>query len=261
MMSIPKSTAADPVVVDRRLLVSYDNYAAAQRAVDALSDAGFPVEHAAIVGSDLRLEETVTGRLTKGRAALTGAASGAVFGLVVGLFLGLFTTTTTSFFALVLWSLLWGAVLGAAFGFTSHAFKGGTRDFTSRSAIVAGRYDVLVAGSYIDHARAVLEGGAQPADTVVVDRPPSAGTLNRDGVAAPASSPAAAPSTGPATGPASGPYPASDPATGPHPTLPANPAPHGAPGAAGDGTPDSAGNVSDDVAGANRRRDSERTRP
>jgi hypothetical protein len=173
----PTLGTTGPVVVDRRLLVSYDNYAAAQRAVDALSDAGFPVENAAIVGSDLRLEETVTGRLTNGRAALMGAASGAVFGLVVGLFLGLFTSRTTTFIGLVLWSVLWGAVMGAAFGFASHAFKGGTRDFTSRSAIVAGRYDILVAASQLDHARAILEGGAQPADTVVVERPPTAGPV------------------------------------------------------------------------------------
>lgn len=224
MMSIPRPTAPEPAVGDRRPLVSYDNYAAAQRAVDGLSDAGFPVEYAAIVGSDLRLEETVTGRLTTGRAALLGAASGAVFGLVVGLFLGLFTTTTTSFFALLLWSVLWGAVLGAAFGFTSHAFKGGTRDFTSRSAIVAGRYDVLVAGPYLDHARAILEGGTQmAADTVVVDRPPSAGTVNRDGVPSPAPDPTPDPTPGPDSA-----------ASDAHPTVPSNPVPRPAPGAADD---------------------------
>ncbi|MEW9529896.1 general stress protein [Microbispora sp. NPDC049125] len=166
-----------PAVIDRRLLVSYDNYAAAQRAVDTLSDAGFPVETAAIVGSDLRLEETVTGRLTNGRAALMGLISGAVFGLIVGLFLGLFTSTTTSFVGLVLWSILWGAIAGAAFGFTSHAFQGGTRDFSSRSSLVAGRYDVLVASAMLDQAQALLQGGIQPADTVVVPRPPSAGPV------------------------------------------------------------------------------------
>ncbi|WP_344749993.1 general stress protein [Streptosporangium vulgare] len=74
------------VVVDRRVLAGYDNYLAAQRTVDALSDAGFPVENVAIVGSDLKLEETVTGRMTNGRAALTGAGSGAAFGAVVGMF-------------------------------------------------------------------------------------------------------------------------------------------------------------------------------
>ncbi|MEV4327701.1 general stress protein [Microbispora rosea] len=173
------SPAGGPVspAADRRLLVSYDNYAAAQRAVDTLSDAGFPVENTAIVGSDLRLEETVTGRLTNGKAALSGLITGAVFGLIVGLFLGLFTSATTSFFGLVLWSILWGAIAGAAFGFTSHAFTGGTRDFSSRSSIVAGRYDVLVASPMLDQAQALLEGGVQPADTVVVQRPPSAGPV------------------------------------------------------------------------------------
>jgi hypothetical protein len=167
-----------PVVVDRRTLVGYDNYAAAQRTVDALSDAGFPVENVAIVGSDLRMEETVTGRMTNGRAALAGAGSGLVFGLVVGAFLGLFTSTTLSFFVLVLWAGLWGALMGAAFGFLNHFFTGGRRDFASRSAIVAGRYDVLVAASHVDHARAILDGGARPADTVVVEPPASAGVYD-----------------------------------------------------------------------------------
>ncbi len=180
------SPAGGPVspAADRRLLVSYDNYTAAQRAVDTLSDAGFPVENSAIVGSDLRLEETVTGRLTNGRAALSGLITGAVFGLVVGLFLGLFTSTTTSFIGLVLWSILWGAIAGAAFGFTSHAFTGGTRDFSSRSSIVAGRYDVLVASPMLDQAQALLQGGVQPADTVVVERPPSAGPATASPVTA-----------------------------------------------------------------------------
>ncbi|GIH28569.1 hypothetical protein Aph01nite_68790 [Acrocarpospora phusangensis] len=169
-----RTTEDSDLTADRRLLVSYNNYTAAQGVVDTLSDAGFPVEHVAIVGSDLRLEENVTGRMTTPRAALRGAGSGAMFGLVVGLFLGLFTTTSTSFIALVLWSILWGAIAGAAFGATSHAFQGGTRDFTSRSLIVAGRYDVLVATSMIEQARTVLQGGLAPADTVVVDRPPAA---------------------------------------------------------------------------------------
>ncbi|MEU7939598.1 general stress protein [Microbispora bryophytorum] len=187
------SPAGGPVspAADRRLLVSYDNYTAAQRAVDILSDAGFPVENTAIVGSDLRLEETVTGRLTNGRAALSGLITGAVFGLIVGLFLGLFTSATTSFFGLVLWSILWGAIAGAAFGFTSHAFTGGTRDFSSRSSIVAGRYDVLVAPPMLDQAQALLQGGVQPADTVVVQRPPSAGPVTTPS-AGPVTTPSAA---------------------------------------------------------------------
>ncbi|MCG5219831.1 general stress protein [Streptosporangium sp. KLBMP 9127] len=178
-MTEPPVGPETPVVVDRRLLVSYDNYPAAQRTVDGLSDSGFPVENLAIVGSDLRLEETVTGRVTNARAALRGAGSGAAFGAVVGLFLGLFTTTTGSFVVLVLWAALWGAVMGAAFGFINHAFQGGKRDFGSRSAIVAGRYDVLVAASALDHARSIMEGVTGQADTMVVETPPTAGAYTR----------------------------------------------------------------------------------
>ncbi|MGV9326494.1 general stress protein [Streptosporangium sandarakinum] len=185
MTHVPTATTTPAerlVVVDRRVLVGYDNYAAAQRTVDMLSDAGFPVEHVAIVGSDLRLEETVTGRMTNGRAALRGAGNGLAFGAVVGAFLGLFTSTTMSFVVLVLWAALWGAVVGAAFGFVNHFFTGGKRDFISRSAIVAGRYDVLVAASHLDDARAVVEAASGPADTVVVEVPPSAGTYDPDAV-------------------------------------------------------------------------------
>ncbi|SDR32221.1 general stress protein [Thermostaphylospora chromogena] len=164
-----------PVTVDRRLLAGYGDYASAQRTVDALSDAGFPVEHLAIVGSDLRLEETVTGRVTNARAALMGAGNGALFGLVIGLFLGLFTTATASFFALVLWAVLWGAILGAVFGFLNHFLQRGRRDFASRSALVAGRYDVLVAAAHAEHAHALLESVSDTGAADTVERPPAAG--------------------------------------------------------------------------------------
>src|ERR1700754_4383924 len=69
----------------------FPDYASAQRAVDYLSDNQFPVEHTAIIGTDLRLVENVIGRLTTGRAALAGTASGAWFGLFIGLLLGIFS--------------------------------------------------------------------------------------------------------------------------------------------------------------------------
>lgn len=42
-------------------VASFATYAEAQHAVDMLSDEGFPVEHLAIVGTDLRQVETITG--------------------------------------------------------------------------------------------------------------------------------------------------------------------------------------------------------
>src|ERR1700753_2973988 len=70
----------------------FDDYETAQRAVDQLSDDGFPVENLDIVGSELRLVERVTGRLTRGRAAGAGALSGLWAGLLLGGLLALFTS-------------------------------------------------------------------------------------------------------------------------------------------------------------------------
>src|SRR4029079_7642915 len=102
---------------------TYDTYVEAQRAVDFLSDEQFPVQHVSIVGSDLKMVENVLGRLTRGRAAMAGAASGAWFGLFVGVLLSLFAKDTNAF-ALIISALIYGAVFGAIFGFVGHALSG-----------------------------------------------------------------------------------------------------------------------------------------
>src|SRR3954467_4738061 len=71
----------------------YDDYAGAQKAVDYLSDNGFPVENCLIVGTDLKQMERGTGRLTTGRVALGGLLSGAWMGLFVGVIFSLFGTS------------------------------------------------------------------------------------------------------------------------------------------------------------------------
>jgi hypothetical protein len=53
----------------RRTIATASNYQEAERAVDWLSDEGFPVERASIVGTGLRFVEQVSGRLTTSRAA------------------------------------------------------------------------------------------------------------------------------------------------------------------------------------------------
>jgi hypothetical protein len=135
---------------------TYDTYVEAQRAVDFLSDEQFPVQHVSIVGSDLKMVENVLGRLTRGRAAMAGAASGAWFGLFVGVLLSLFASKNTNGFGLVVAALLYGAVFGAIFGFVGHALSGGKRDFTSRSKIVASSYEIRCTWAEADKAREVL---------------------------------------------------------------------------------------------------------
>jgi hypothetical protein len=141
----------------------FDDYETAQRAVDRLSDDGFPVESLDIVGSDLRLVERVTGRLTKARAASAGAISGAWIGLLVGILLGLFTSD--AWLGVVLVGLAIGAVWGAVFGFAAHAATRGQRDFSSVRALSATRYDVIARDGNAERARTMLgQAGLLPAD-------------------------------------------------------------------------------------------------
>jgi uncharacterized membrane protein len=137
------------------VVASYDTYAAAERAVDQLSDASFPVEEVEVVGRDLRLVERITGRVTTGQATAAGAGSGAWFGLFIGLLVGLFTTGP-EWLGLVLGGLVIGAAWGAVFAFVAHRAMRGRRDFSSTSGIVAGRYDVTVSSEYALRARQAL---------------------------------------------------------------------------------------------------------
>lgn len=132
-------------------IATYDHYADAQRAIDYLSDNGFPVQHTAIIGTDLRLVENVIGRMTVGRAALASLVSGAWFGLFFGLILGIFTNVNWG--AVIVATVLIGAAWGAIFGAIAHALTRGRRDFTSRSMLQARQYAVTADAQVADEAR------------------------------------------------------------------------------------------------------------
>jgi hypothetical protein len=154
-MDNPPTPSTQPVDAKPTVTVAtYQDYASAQRAVDYLSDNGFPVERSSIIGTDLRLVETVLGRLTTTRAALAGVATGAWFGLFIGLLFGLFSDS--SWLGVLLAGVLIGAAWGAAFGAIAHAATGGRRDFRSRSALQANQYAVTVESDFADQARQLL---------------------------------------------------------------------------------------------------------
>ena len=132
----------------------YDDYAGAQKAVDFLSDEGFPVENCLIVGTDLKQMERVTGRLTTGRVALGGVLSGAWMGVFVGLILSFFGTS--KILPLILTTTLFGALFGVIWALIGYAATRGRRDFSSVSTIVATRYEVLVEHKHALRARELL---------------------------------------------------------------------------------------------------------
>ena len=92
-MGMPNQQHISAPSTPQHHVASFDNYLAAQHLVDRMSDGGFPVEHVRIVGDGARTVEHVTGRMTKGKAALAGAASGAWFGTLIGLLFAVFVVS------------------------------------------------------------------------------------------------------------------------------------------------------------------------
>jgi hypothetical protein len=155
-MSMPAGLpGANPLRLEfPQSLAVYDDYAAAQKAVDFLSDKKFPVEHLLIVGTDLKRVERITGRLTTGRVALGGLLSGVWLGLFVGLIFSFFVDENV--LAMILSTVLLGAVFGVVWALIGYALTRGQRDFASVTQVVATRYEVLVEHKVAGQARELL---------------------------------------------------------------------------------------------------------
>lgn len=132
----------------------FEEYTDAQKAVDTLSDADFPVENCLIVGTDLKQLERVTARLTWGRVALGGVITGLWFGLFVGLIFALFSQQNA--LSLLLSVALYGALFGLVWVLIGYAFTRGARDFQSVSQVVATRYEVFAEHKVAQQAREIL---------------------------------------------------------------------------------------------------------
>jgi len=133
----------------------------AQQAVDYLGENNFPIQNVTIVGTDLRMVERVTGRMSYGRAAMAGAGSGAWFGLFVGLLMSMFgggspAGTGGLFGGTMLVSMALGAGMGLMLSVLSYGMSRGRRDFSSQSQIVAGTYAILCAAASANEARNLL---------------------------------------------------------------------------------------------------------
>ena len=144
--------------IERIVVRECSSYEEAQRAVDFLSDKEIEVSGIQIVGTGLRLVETVTGRMSYGRAAGAGMVTGAWFGLLVGMLLGLFANPDQdpSWTTLLLLGVLWGAMFGIVYGLLVHAATRGRRDFSSRSKMEASQYEVICPVSVAGKVRQAL---------------------------------------------------------------------------------------------------------
>jgi hypothetical protein len=142
---------------DGRPLLTVGSYPDAVAAVDALAEAGFPVEHVAIVGRGVRTVESVTGRYGVGRAVASGASGGAVIGLFFGLLFDWWGALTPEigWGWLALDGLLYGAFAGAVVALIFSRADSG-REFSSYRTLDADRYDVTLTGGQRAEALRIL---------------------------------------------------------------------------------------------------------
>jgi hypothetical protein len=145
---------AFPTVPQGETVATFKTYVDAQRAVDILARADFPVAQVSIVGSDLKTVERVTGKLTWGRVAAAGAASGVWLGIFFGLLLLIFSPTTS--LGVLLAALLLGAGFGILFGLVSYAITRRRRDYTSMTQVLATSYSIIVDPEIANRARNLL---------------------------------------------------------------------------------------------------------
>ncbi len=151
----PGTAPASPLKLEYpQSLAVYDDYAAAQKTVDFLSDEKFPVEHLMIVGTDLKRIERITGRLTTGRVAAGGLLSGIWLGLFVGLIFTIFTEE--SVLGVILSTVAIGALFGVIWALLGYALSRGQRDFSSVTQVVATKYEVLVEHKVAAQARELV---------------------------------------------------------------------------------------------------------
>ena len=135
----------------RRVVATYSEYAEAERAVDYLSDEGFPLERVTIVGSGLRVVERIGGRLTP--ASGVGPFEGGLIGLAIALLIGLLFTVEEGMIALLLAGVIGGAAVGGALWALARSANAKRRkSAATKAAIEAEAYELQVDDDLADEA-------------------------------------------------------------------------------------------------------------
>ena len=135
----------------------YNTYDEAQKVVDFLADARFPVENLCIVGTELRSVERVLGRRSWGTVIGQGVQSGVSTGLMITLLMWLFVPNDNPLL-LALYALGIGIIVGIGMAALGYWMARGKRDFTSVSQTIATKYEVLAEHKVVGQARELVTG-------------------------------------------------------------------------------------------------------
>jgi hypothetical protein len=137
-------------------LGTFDSYEDAQKTVDYLSDKQFPVQNLAIVGTDLRQVERVTGRKDWGTVVNQGLANGLSMGLIFGVMALIFYPAQSNVYLITAVAIAAAALISVVIGLIAYAVTRGRRDFTSISQVIATHYELLCEHKVTTKARELL---------------------------------------------------------------------------------------------------------
>jgi hypothetical protein len=141
-----------------QIVGSYPSYQQAQRAVDRLANAQFPVRRLTVVAQGLRMLEQRGDRPGYGWAALHGLLLGAPVAAVLGVLAAVtvLDEPLAAGLTFAAWAALAGALAGVAIGVGVEALRVPRR--RGRSVLHADRYDLVADGEVADWARHLLAG-------------------------------------------------------------------------------------------------------
>ena len=135
----------------------FNTYDEAQKVIDFLADARFPVENLCIVGTELRSVERVLGRRSWGTVIGQGVQSGVSTGLMITLLMWLFVPNDNPLL-LAFYALGIGIIVGIGMAALGYWMSRGKRDFTSVSQTIATKYEVLAEHKVVGNARELVAG-------------------------------------------------------------------------------------------------------
>lgn len=148
------------VVPDGENVAEFDSYAEAVDCVDQLIRHDFPAAMVAIVGKDLRSVERVSGKLSYGAVALRGAITGSWIGFLISMLMPVSTNASTAastgvpqFGNAVAATVFISAGIGMLLNVLRFALTRKRHEFSSRSAVVAASYQVIVPHPLAQQAR------------------------------------------------------------------------------------------------------------
>lgn len=151
-------------------VASYPTYEAAQQAVNSLAEAELDITGVALVGTDVRVVESVLGRLTWGKVAMAGALRGLTFGLFLGIVFWLLVPTAG---AAILAMPVFGVAFGMLLSVITHSFMRKKRKYQSIQQVVPSSYDLIAPHAVAGAAMHKLGRGSAPVAPVQTEQPPA----------------------------------------------------------------------------------------